>query len=361
MNSEPVREGPPTALWVVPVADLGGVARHVLDAMLAGLPGWRTVLLAPEGPLIDRCRSADLPVLAGPIGPAHGTLRSVMTLRRAIDHVRPDVVHSHLAYADLVAALATSGRAGPTSISTEHGIAADDRLYRASRLRSRATNAVHRWRLRSIDGLIAVSDSTATEMQRRWRPPAGLPVVVIHNGIDRSPIPQRRVAGLRVASLSRLAPEKGLDRVLDAFAALRSTRPEATLTIAGDGPEREHLIDRCTRMGLAEVVDFPGHVDPRDLLGRTDVLLQLSAWENCSYSILDAVGAGVGVVATAVGGNPEILPDRCLTGTADADDVAARIIEQGLAPDRRPDIPAGWPTVAAMTEAIAAFYEEVIR
>jgi glycosyltransferase involved in cell wall biosynthesis len=102
-------------------------------------------------------------------------------------------------------------------------------------------------------------------------------------------------------------------------------------------------------------------MNAQDLLRRTDVLVQLSAWENCSYTILDAVNAGVGVVATPVGGNPEFLPAECLTGSEDPIAIASLIVDQARSIERRPNLPEDWPSVPDMTTAIAGCYREFRR
>ena len=91
-----------------------------------------------------------------------------------------------------------------------------------------------------------------------------------------------------------------------------------------------------------------------------DVLAMLSVWENCSYALLDGLVHGIGVVAAPVGGNPEMLPDRCLVDPADDEATAAALVEQGRVIDARPG-PAGWPTVADMAAAIGEVYARAQR
>lgn len=345
-----------TALWVVPVAGVGGVARHVLDAARAAIPGWRLVVLAPPGPLVDKLQALDVPTLVEDFGPAAGVRSSRASLAHAVSRLRPDVVHTHLAYADIIAASIPRGAAA--LVSTEHGIAAEDRVYHGSRARSAVAAGVHRARMERFDALVAVSQATARAMRDKWHPRQ--PITVIPNGVDRPGTTTTRAPGLRVTSLARLAPEKGLPELLNAFSVVLADHPEARLTMAGDGPLREDLVRRCRVLGIEHAVDFPGFIDAGELLDRTDVLVQLSVWENCSYSLLDAVAAGAGVVATPVGGNPEILPPECLVNRDDADSVAASIVGQGLQPDRRPSLPAGWPTCTDMTASIAEVYESAL-
>lgn len=349
---------PPTALWVVPVADLGGVARHVLDVARVGVPGWRVVVACPEGPLADALRALGAPVLTGALGPTAGTARSVRTLRRAVRTLRPAVVHSHLAHADLTAALATAGL--PLRlVSTEHGIAADDLVYHGTAWRSRLKVALHTARLRRADAVIAVSQATAETLRAKWHPGRGTAVHVVPNGVDPLPAAPPRAPGLHVCSVARLAPEKRLDDLLRAFAVLHARRPEARLTLAGTGPEEAALRALVADLGLTGVVGLPGHVDAPALLAQADVLVQLSVWENCSYSLLDALVHGVGAVATPVGGNPEILPADALVEASDAERVADAVERQALDPATRPTLPAGWPTRADMTAGIAGVYDSV--
>ncbi|HET6967847.1 MAG TPA: glycosyltransferase, partial [Ornithinibacter sp.] len=158
---------------------------------------------------------------------------------------------------------------------------------------------------------------------------------------------------------ARLAPEKRIDHLLRSFALLRAEHPGARLTVAGSGPEEVALRDLAADLGLGGSAAFVGHVDPAPLLDEADVLVQLSVWENCSYSLLDALVHGAGAVATAVGGNPEVLPAAALVGHDDHAGVARLVAEQGLDPSRRPDLPADWPDRATMCEGIAEVYTGV--
>lgn len=342
---------PPTALWAIPVSDLAGVARHVLDVAREGIPGWRLVFLAPPGALPERLRDLGATVVDGPFGPDHGLRASVSTLREAVRRERPAVVHTHLAHADIVAALAV-GR-GPRLVTTEHGIARDDVVYHRSGAKTRLMATAHTARLRRFHGAIAVSRATAEAMAEKWRP--RVPVTVVPNGVDPvAPRPPRE-PGLRVLSLARLSPEKRLPALVDGFAALHRDHPDATLTLAGTGPEEPVLRAQVERLGLGDAVRLPGFVDPEQAMAEHDVLAMLSVWENCSYALLDAAVRGMGVVASDVGGNPEILPERSLVRADDAAAVASALAAQGLDPDVRPGLD-GWPTVAEMCARTAEVY-----
>ena len=357
---------PPTALWVSPVSDLGGVARHLLDVATHGIPEWRVVFLTPPGPLAVALQQRGAAVVAGDLGPAAGLRASLATLRHVVGRLRPSIVHTHLAYADLAAALAWpmagsvagpmagSGRRGGDRVrlvSTEHGIAVGDLVYHGSAAAARGMALAHRMRLRRFSALVAVSEATARAVATAW---GATDVHVVRNGVDPVDHPPGR-PGLRVLSLARLAPEKRIDRLLDAFAALSARHPDARLTIAGEGPAEAALRRQVTRLRLTGLVDLPGHLDPASALAEADVVAQLSVWENASYTLLDAAARGLGVVASPVGGNPEMLPSSCLVEPGDTDAVADTLEVQGLKPAQRPAL-TGWPTVDEMTAGIAAVY-----
>ena len=351
---------PPLALWVIPVGDFGGVARHVVDTARAGIPGHRLVVLCPEGPLAERLRQIGAPVLTGAFGPDAGPVASARTLRRAVRTLRPAVVHTHLAYADIIAAGVLAADRSVTLISTEHGIAADASVYHRSPVKAKMTAAVHHARLRRADEVIAVSNSTREVMSRRWAP--SCPVTVIPNGVDIEAVrdvvgaPERRALGegLRLLSLSRLSPEKRIDALLRTMPALLDRDAHATLTVAGTGPEEQALKDLASDLGVADSVRFPGFVDPWEAMRDHDVVVQLSAWENLSYTLLDAVAAGLDVVATDVGGNREIVGPQSLVTDPTPPSILERLTTLREAAGESAD--AQLTTVEQMTRGIAEVY-----
>ena len=101
--------------------------------------------------------------------------------------------------------------------------------------------------------------------------------------------------------------------------------------MAGTGPLAAALRAQAEDLGVADAVDLPGFVEPWGTMAEHDVLVQLSAWENLSYTLLDAAAAGLPAVATDVGGNGEILPPERLvhetTPAAIADAVVRAAVE----------------------------------
>lgn len=362
-----------TVLWVVPVPDFGGVARHVLDVARTGIPGYRLVVCAPEGKLTERLRELNIPVHAVPFGPSRGFRTSFASLTHVIEREKPAIVHSHLAYADVIAAaavnslkmrrLANRSLTVPTLITTEHGIAGDDAVYHGTSWRSKLMEQVHRVRLWGTNAAIAVSRSTAEQMRRKW---GARRVSIIYNGVDaprlRAAVHKHRVLtepdAPRILSLSRLSPEKGIDVLIEAFAQLRTVYPKAHLEIAGEGDLADTLAQQVRELHISDAVTFSGFVDPLEAMGRSDMVVQLSLWENCSYTLLDAKAAGLKTVATDVGGNPEILAPNELVNrrqNAFCDSVLEALMRNCEA-----SAPSSWTWVtnAEMTAQIAELYTQ---
>ena len=362
-----------TALWVVPVPDFGGVARHVLDVARTGIPGYRLVVCAPEGKLTERLRELNIPVHAVLFGPSRGFRTSFASLAHVIEREKPAIVHSHLAYADVIAAaavnslkirrLANRSLTVPTLITTEHGIAGDDAVYHGTSWRSKLMEQVHRVRLWGTNAAIAVSRSTAEQMRRKW---GARRVNIIYNGVDaprlRAAVHKHRVPtepdAPRILSLSRLSPEKGIDVLIEAFAQLRTVYPKAHLEIAGEGDLADTLAQQVQELHISDAVTFSGFVDPLEAMGRSDMVVQLSIWENCSYTLLDAKAAGLKTVATNVGGNPEILApnelvDRRQNAFCDS-------VLEALTRNCEASAPSAWTWVtnAEMTAQIAELYTQ---
>lgn len=366
LDSKRQVSAPPTALWAIPVGELGGVARHVLDVARVGLPGWRLVVLAPEGPLADRLRTLGTAVVTGPFGPAAGAVASARTLHATVRTLRPTVVHSHLSYADVIAAAVLAFQPSVKLVTTEHGIAADDLVYHGSKIKARIKALLHAVRLKRADAIIAVSRATRDAMVAKWRPVKR--VTVIPNGVDveavRESVDSLRTGklegGPRILSLSRLSAEKRIPDLMRAFALLQGGHPTAKLTVAGEGPLRGELEQLAGRLGIDSSVEFPGFIDAAKAMANADVLVQLSVWENCSYTLLDAVSAGLGVVVTPVGGNPEIVGTANLVEADHHQAIASSVVEQWQHPSSRPNIPEQWPSLVKMAQETAAVYATLV-
>ena len=343
----------PIALWVTPVSNLAGVARHILDVVRVGVPGWRLVVTAPEGPLLERLRAMECPVIPLPVEGV-STATTVAALRHTLKRLRPQIAHSHLAKADILLAMASVGLPIPL-VTTEHHIPPDRFMFHTTLPAAMAMETVHRLRLTRFSHAIAVSASTKRDMLKYWR--TKTPITVILNGVDRPEAMPARQPGLRMLSLTRLSPEKNLDMTLRVFRLVLKEHPDATLTIAGTGDDERRLRLIADELGLGDRVEFPGFVDAEVAMASHDVLLQPSKSDNCSYTLLDAVAKGMGVAASPIGGNPEILPAHCIARLDDDAGMARIAIEQGRNLGRRPALSDAVPAVAGMARRISDVYE----
>jgi glycosyltransferase involved in cell wall biosynthesis len=199
------------------------------------------------------------------------------------------------------------------------------------------TMAVRRLALAWTDRVVAAAEGHAAFVRQVEGVPEGR-IVVIRNGVDpaRSASTLTRAearAGLGlgatvpvVAQVAALRPDKAHEVMLEAFARVRRAQPEAVLLLAGDGPRRRDLEALADRLGLGECCRFLGvRRDVGDVLAAADVFALSSdpLQETLSVAAIEAMFAGLPVVATAVGSMDEIVvPGR--TGL--------------LVPHRRPDL-----------------------
>lgn len=183
------------------------------------------------------------------------------------------------------------------------------------------------WAGRQAAASIGVSQALA-DVLHRWALPAGR-VHVVRNGVDLerfAPMPRmaaRALLGLSggpwLLSVGNLVELKGHDLVIAALADLRRSHPDARLAIVGRGPERERLEQHAARLGVREHVHFAGAVPQAELprwYSAADVMLLASSREGMANVLLECMACDTPLVATRVGGNPEVLGDagvgRCV-------------------------------------------------
>ncbi|HEX4805839.1 MAG TPA: glycosyltransferase [Conexibacter sp.] len=221
--------------------------------------------------------------------------------RRAIRAFAPDVLHANQAwpwacgYAE-VAALLTPG---VRVVAVDH-LPVDGAIPRPRRVGRRLL-------ARRLHAHVAVGERAAREVERLVGLPAGS-VRDVANGVPPAhaePLP-RTLAGPVVGSLGRLTDQKGYDALVRALPAL----PEATLVLVGDGPERGALEALAAELGVAERLLVTGWTaDARRWLPTFDAFALPSLWEGMPLVILEAMHAGLPVVASDVGSVAEAVAD----------------------------------------------------
>jgi glycosyltransferase involved in cell wall biosynthesis len=172
--------------------------------------------------------------------------------------------------------------------------------------------------IEEVDGLIAVSAGLRRTYERIGVPAGRFTTVA--NGIaplvDRMPRAQaRRVLGLGdeqpvVVTVGRLTHMKAQWQLIDAVPDLVVRFPDLAVVLLGDGPLRDALVERSSALGVAHAVRFPGHrPDARLLLAAADVFVLPSRYEGMPLAALEAMEAGLPVVATRVVGSDEVVVD----------------------------------------------------
>ncbi len=242
-----------------------------------------------------------------------GALARVMT---AVLDSSPDVIHTQLEFADILGSIAGSRLDIPT-IATIHTL---DRPKPWSREAARFR--VMAWTLRRrSQRVIAVSESARRHVLRK----AGLPkrcTITIHNGINLTPFlgtdhtTRNRVREELdfapdvpvVATVAVLREPKGIDDMLEALPALLINHPLLRYLIVGDGPHRTALEAKAAELGVHDSVHFAGRrADVADMLAAADIFVLPSLTEALPTVIIEAMAVGLPVVATTVGGIPELV------------------------------------------------------
>jgi sugar transferase (PEP-CTERM/EpsH1 system associated) len=314
--------------------------------------------LLDEGPLASDLRAAGHRVA---VVPAPGLRTNVMPVQLAawLRREQPDVVHAHSG-TWLKAARAARLAGVRRVVFTEHGLNDVEPWYNAILKRCGG------W---MTDCVVAVSHPLRQYLVEHVRIPESK-VVVIPNGVDTlrfRPGPSRGELRARlglgnaavIGHVARLAPVKNQPLLVDALGRVRERAPNAHLVIVGDGPERDALRAHIRARGLEASVHLAGEArDVPSILREFDVFALPSKAEGTSMSVLEAMASGVPIVASAVGGTPDLLDHgRCgvLVAPNDVDALADALADLLLAPERRRDLAA-----AARARVMSEFDEAVV-
>jgi sugar transferase (PEP-CTERM/EpsH1 system associated) len=295
---------------------MGGLERVVIR-LLARLDRarWDPVVVALDEPGVLAPELAGLGVPLRVMGRGPGIdVELCVRLASLLRDEGARLVHTHNATAHLYGSVAatllgTTGRR-LCVVHTKHGRDApeDRRRVLVCRLASALSHRV-----------VAVSDDAAAVAVEVEQVPPGK-VITISNGVDTGEFrPRAGVAaarallgvpreGFHVGCVARLAAVKGHATLLEAFARFRVARPDAHLTLVGDGPERGALEERAALLDLDRAVTLAGaRAGVAEILGAFDVFALASLSEGIPLTLLEAASAGLPVVATRVGGNDEVV------------------------------------------------------
>lgn len=328
-------------LQIVSNAGVGGLER-VVESLAAGMAGRghevRVAMFsgpgAPQAPLAAALRSAGV-VVEPRVVPPRAYARERRETESLCRDLSPDIVHTHGYRADVVDAPGAR-RAGFPTITTVHGFA-------GGRLKNRLYETLQVRGFQKFDAVVAVSQPLAEHLARRGVPQARLHTIVNAWRPGRPPLgrAEARAAlgvpadGFRVGFVGRLSREKGAD-VLVAAAAGRLRSQGVYVSVLGDGRERTALEAAAAALGLGGCVTWHGVVpDAGQLMRAFDVMVMPSRTEGTPIALFEAMAASVPVVATAVGGVPDVVGDAeaVLVPTERPDALADAILRARSDPD----------------------------
>jgi len=311
---------PSRVLHVAESAGWAGGETYLLT-LATGLDRGRFELAAilPEpGVLGGRLQALGVPVHTVPLAARLVSPSALLALARVLRRERPAIVQSHGARTNVYTRLAARLARVPVILSTVHNSLFD---YEVGGARRRAYVLAERLTSPLADRIVAVSGAVERDLIERYRIRADR-VVTIRNGIDADRFrPSRPPAAVReelalapdapvVGVVGRLTPQKGHAVLLRALPPLVRRFPRLRCLVVGDGPLDGALRREAEALGLAGHCRFTGaRPDVADLLSVLDVVVLPSFSEGLPFVLLEAMALGRPVVATRVGGNPEVVED----------------------------------------------------
>lgn len=299
----------PRVVHVVCSLEVGGLERVVCDlARSSKAVAPAVICLVTTGMLAEELQARAIPVRV--IEMKGSRISILRRICRAVRELRPAILHCHNLLAHLHGSLAARICGVRHVILTKHGafMPTGGLSWRLSRQLMRRSQVV------------AVSEEIRTLLRAVLGPKRARSVHYIPNGIALgayrnlpAPSESRRMlgwpeSGPLIGMVARLARDKGHENLLRAFHLVRQTSPESRLVLVGEGPMRRLIEDTVASMGLQGHVDLVGERrDVPQILAALDVFVLPSLSEGVPLTILEAMAAGLPVIATSVGGIPQVV------------------------------------------------------
>lgn len=314
-------------LFVITKSNWGGAQKYVYDLALHTKDKYETIVLFGGAGILkekleeEKIRTISLPLLSRDVSPVKD-LMVFFQILRVLKKERPDIVHLNSSKIGGLGALAARVSGVPRIIFTAHGFAFNENRGWVSK---KAFRILHWVTIVLSHQTILVSRALARDMKDAFFIQKKL--TVIHNGVDDFPLKSRDEARnillpnettpssqktFWIGTIAELHTNKGLSYSIEAVKKIKIAHPDIRFLfiIFGEGGEREHLENLIQNLELQENVFLIGHrKDASSLLSAFDVFLSSSITEALSLAVLEAGRAGLPVVASAVGGVPEIITD----------------------------------------------------
>jgi glycosyltransferase involved in cell wall biosynthesis len=311
---------PVRLLHIVGESRFGGIARIILPlGKITQAEGWQVDVLTTD-PIFQQAVKqhslglVNLDVIRREIRPVWD-LGGLVRLTKFLRSEPYQIVHTHTSKAGFVGRLAARLAGVPVIVHTAHGFAFhEDSPASVRRFYSALERLASRW----CDRIVTVSEfhrTWAIELRicsprRIIAIPNGIAEVVRNREVGLAEV--RREMGARhgdlvILSMARLAPDKGLEYLIEAAAILPRTGRRIRIVIAGDGPERDRLEQLAAHLGVTDRVVFLGfREDVGDLLAASDLVVLTSLREGLSIALLEAMAAGKPIIATSIGSQREV-------------------------------------------------------
>lgn len=322
-TSVTTRSGPPRPIRVLHVItwmDVGGAQDHVIS-LVSGLDPGRFEVAVATGtsngalgglfdPLADAVHVVPLQHLRREISPLHDLL-AVSEIRRLIKTLQPDILHTHSSKAGVLGRLAAAG----TSIKTVHNVHGWTFYATENPFLRRVVIALERRLAAHTDVMLNVSAADAAVGQANGIT-ARVATEVVRGGIDISMFTAARrhnrarptSSGPLFGTVGRLARQKDPMTAVEAMTQVVRSHPDARFRWVGDGPLLGEVRAHVSDLGLDAHFEFVGN--KRDIpmqLNELDAFVLCSVFEGLPRSLMEAAAAGVPIVATPVGGVPELI------------------------------------------------------
>lgn len=284
-----------------------GGAEAVMVALLQGgaQRGWEQAVLnpfadSPTEELAERCAEFGYEVLPRTRSTLLDFPSSLRWTRTLLDELQPDVLQVYLAHALVLAAALPSSPRTVRILSHQHGM-----HFRASGRRFAAQ--LDRLAGRRFDHIVACSGAVRDFLVREYRYPPQR-VSCIRNGWSGTPLKLRQDPQPTIVCTANFRAQKGHPVLIEAFAKVATQIPEARLVLLGNGPELPAVRRLIDERGLAQRIELPGpQADVWPWLARARVFALASHYEPLGIAVLEAMAAGLPVVASDVDGIRELV------------------------------------------------------
>jgi glycosyltransferase involved in cell wall biosynthesis len=295
-------------------APVGGLFRHVIDLVREQTArGHRVGIIADSntgGPRADEVFRELLPKLALGVtrlpmrrNPYPGDLITLAKVMKQVDLSSADVLHGHGAKGGAYARLALT-RKRAIRAYTPHG---GSLLFGHDTLAGKIYLLTEALLMLRTD-LFLFESQYSSEIFRRKIGDPGQSMRIVHNGVARDEFEPVALApdATDLMFIGELRPVKGIDVLIDAIAQLHSAGRNITATFVGDGPDRDALMGQVERLGLTQAIRFMPAMPARKAQALGRIMVVPSRAESLPYVVLEAAASAKPLIATKVGGIPEI-------------------------------------------------------